>query len=163
MLRKFRIKTRLLISFFIMALFTLIVGMTGFARLNSIGNSAVKTIHNVTILNDIYDNNAAIDFGVYNMVFVSDITLSQYVMQTTMEHMEKLVEHLNEYLRFQDQFSDVFTPGEMQYMANLLEIYEEAYVPVLYEIFDLIGQGRREEALSVYVYGQSFLPAALSC
>jgi len=151
MLRKFRIKTRLLISFFIMAFFTLVVGLTGFAWLTDIGNSAVRTVHNVTILNDIYDCNVAINSGVYNMMYVSDITLSRYVVQTTMVFTEKLLNYLNEYLAFQDQFSDVFTPGEMQDMANLLEICEEAYVPVLYEIFDLIGQERREEALSIYI------------
>jgi signal transduction histidine kinase/CheY-like chemotaxis protein len=151
MLRKFRIKTRLLISFFIMAFFTLVVGLIGFARLTAIGNSAVKTVHNVTILNDIYDCNVAINSGVYNMVYVSDITLSKYVVQTTMAYTEKWLKYMNEYLAFQDQFSDVFTPGEMQDMANLLEIYEEAYVPVLYEIFGLIGQERREEALSIYI------------
>jgi signal transduction histidine kinase/CheY-like chemotaxis protein len=134
-----------------MAFFTLIVGLTGFARLTAIGNSAVKTIHNVTILNYIYDYNAAIDSGVYSMVFVKDITLSQLVVQTTMEHMEKLLKHLNEYLKFQEQFSDVFTLGEMQNMANLLEIYEETYIPVLYEIFNLVEQNRHEEALLIYV------------
>ena len=63
MFRKFRIKTRLLISSFIMALFTLITGLTGYARLTYIANSSVKTVHNVTILNDIYDHNTAIDSG----------------------------------------------------------------------------------------------------
>jgi signal transduction histidine kinase len=134
-----------------MAFFTFIVGLTGFARLTAMGNSAVKTIHNVTILNYIYDFNAAIDSGVYSMVFVSDITLSQYVVQTTKGYMERLLKHLNEYIKYQDQFSDVFSPGEMQNIANLLEIYEEAYVPVLYDIFELVGQDRREEALSIYV------------
>jgi len=151
MIRKLRIKTRLLIAFFIMAFFTFIVGLTGFARLTAMGNSAVKTIHNVVLLNYIYDYNAAIHSGVYNMVYISDITLSEYVVKTTMEHMENLLKYLHEYLKFQDQFSDVFTPGEMQNMANLLEIYEAVYVPVLYDIFDLVGDGRREEALSIYV------------
>jgi signal transduction histidine kinase/CheY-like chemotaxis protein len=151
MFRKFRIKTRLLLSFFIMAFFTFIVGLTGFARLTAIGNSAVKTIHNVTLLNRIYNYNAAIDSGVYSMVFVSDITISKYVVQTTKENMEGLLKHLNEYLKYQDQFSEIFTPGEMQNMANLLEIYEETYIPVLYEIYDLTDQGRRDEVRSIYV------------
>ena len=151
MLRKFRIRTRLLLSFFLMVLFTLIVGLTSFASLTSMGNSAVKTIHNVSILNDIYDNNVFIDTGLFNMLYISDSTLTDYVVQTTKEHAEHLLIRLNEYIAMQDQFSDVFTPGEMQDMANLLEIYSEAYIPIAYEIFDLVEQGRREEALSVYI------------
>ena len=64
MLRKFRIRTRLLISFFIMVLFTLIVGLTAFGSLNRVRNMAVKTINNVRILNDIYEYCAAVDAGI---------------------------------------------------------------------------------------------------
>jgi signal transduction histidine kinase/CheY-like chemotaxis protein len=151
MLRKFRIRTRLLLSFFIVVFFTLIVGVTGFVSLNFIGKSAVETIHNVSILNDIYDNNVFIDTGLFNMLYVSDSTLTGYVVQTTKEHTELLLVRLNEYVEIQDQFSDVFTPGEMQDMANLLEIYKESYIPVAYEIFDLMEQGHRDEALAVYI------------
>jgi signal transduction histidine kinase/CheY-like chemotaxis protein len=115
------------------------------------GNSAVKTIHNVSILNDIYDNNVFIDTGLFNMLYISDSTLINYVLQTTKEHTEHLLTRLNEYVAIQDQFSDVFTPGEMQDMANLLEIYTESYIPVAYEIFDLVDQRRMKEALSVYI------------
>jgi signal transduction histidine kinase/CheY-like chemotaxis protein/HPt (histidine-containing phosphotransfer) domain-containing protein len=141
----------LLLSFFIVVFFTFIIGLTGFASLTSIGKSAVKTIHNVSILNDIYDNNVFIDTGLFNMLYISDSTLTDYVVQTTKEHTEHLLVRLNEYVAVQDQFSDVFTPGEMQDMANLLEIYKEAYIPVVYEIFDLMEQERKEEALSVYI------------
>jgi len=151
MLRKFRIRTRLLLSFFIVVFFTLIVGLTGFAGLTSIGRSSVETIHNVSILNDIYDNNVFIDNGIFNMLYISDSTLTGYVLQTTKEHTDHLLTRLNEYVAIQDQFSDVFTPGEMQDMVNLLEIYTESYVPVAYEIFDLVEQRRMEEALSVYI------------
>jgi signal transduction histidine kinase/CheY-like chemotaxis protein/HPt (histidine-containing phosphotransfer) domain-containing protein len=151
MLRKFRIRTRLLLSFFIVVFFTLIVGLTGFASLTSIGKSAVKTIHNVSILNDIYDNNVFIDTGLFNMLYISDSTLTDYVVQTTKEHTEHLLVRLNEYVAVQDQFSDVFTPGEMQDMTNLLEIYTEAYIPVIYEIFDLMEQEYKEDALAVYI------------
>jgi len=151
MLRKFRIGTRLLISYFIIVAFTFIVGMTGFASLTSISKSAVKTIHNVSILNDIYDNNVYIDYGIFNMLYISDSKLVDYVLQTTKEHTDFLLRRLKEYVAVQDQFSDVFTPGEMQDMENLLEIYTEAYIPAAYEIFDLMEQGQREEALSVYI------------
>jgi len=151
MLRKFKIRTRLLLSFSIIVLFTLIVGLTGFASLTSIGKSSVKTIHNVAILNDIYDSNVYIDNGIFNMLYVSDSTLTNYVLQTTKEHTELLLTRLNEYVAIQDQFSDVFTPGEMQDMVNLLEIYTESYIPLAYEIFDLVEQGLMEEALSVYI------------
>ena len=151
MLRKFRIRTRLLLSFFIVVFFTLVVGLTGFASLTSIGKSSVKTIHNVSILNDIYDNNVYIDTGLFNMLYISDNTLTGYVLQTTKEHTDHLLTRLNEYVAIQDQFSDVFTPGEMQDMVNLLEIYTDSYIPVAYEIFNLVEQGRMEEALSVYI------------
>jgi len=150
-LRRFRIRTRLLISYFILVFFTLIVGLTGIVSLTSIGKSSVKTIHNVAILNDIYDNNIYIDNGLFNMLCISDSTLTNYVLQTTKEHTERLLNRLKEYVAIQDQFNDVFTLGEMQDMANLLEIYQEAYIPVVYEIFDLMEQGRKEEALSVYI------------
>ncbi|MCL2042760.1 MAG: ATP-binding protein [Treponema sp.] len=151
MLRKFRIKTRLLISFFIVVFFTLTVGLTGYISLTSIANSAVRTIHNVTILNDIYDYNAYIDAGVYNMLYINDVTLTNYVVLTTREHTENFLSRLNDYITMQDQFSDVFTPGEMQDMVNLLELYEETYIPVLNEIFDLVEQARREEALALSI------------
>jgi two-component system, sensor histidine kinase and response regulator len=151
MLRKFRIRTRLLLSFFIVVLFTLIVGLTGFASLTSIGKSSVKTIHNVAILNEIYDNNVYIDNGIFNILYISDSTLINYVLQTTKEHTELLLNRLNEYVAIQDHFSDVFTPGEMQDMENLLEIYTESYIPLAFEIFDLVEQRLMEEALSVYI------------
>jgi signal transduction histidine kinase len=150
MLRKFRINTRLLISSFILVLFTLIVGLTGYARLTSLGDSAVRTINNVSVLNDAYDYNIAIEAGIFGMLYVSDITLTYYVLQTTKEYTAGFLTYLNEYLELQDQFSDVFSPGEMQDMANLLEMYEGNYIPVVNEIFDLVEQGRRDEALAVY-------------
>jgi signal transduction histidine kinase/CheY-like chemotaxis protein len=140
-----------LLSFFIVVLFTLIVGLTGFASITSMGKSSVKTIHNVTILNDIYDNNVFIDNGIFNMLYISDSTLTKYVLQTTREHTDQLLDRLNEYVAIQDNFNDVFTPGEMQDMVNLLEIYTESYIPLAYEIFDLVEHERMEEALSVYI------------
>jgi two-component system, sensor histidine kinase and response regulator len=151
MLRKFRIGTRLLLSFSIVVFFTLIVGLTGFVSLTSMGRSSLKTIHNVTILNDIYDSNNFVDYGIFNMLYISDSTLTDYVLQTTKEHAEHLLTRLKEYIAIQDNFSDVFSPGEMQDMANLLEIYTDAYTPLANEIFDLVEQGQREEALSVYI------------
>jgi len=151
MLRKFRIGTRLLLSFSVVVFFTLIVGLTGFVSLTSIGNSAVKTIHNVTILNDIYDSNTFVDYGIFNMLYISDSTLTDYVLQTTKEHADHLLTRLKEYIAIQDHFSNVFSPGEMQDMANLLEIYTDAYTPLANEIFDLVEQGHGEEALSVYI------------
>ena len=69
MLRKVRIKIRLLMAFFIAAFFTLIVGLTGFIGLTSIANSEVKTIHNVAILNDVYDYCVAVDYGILTMLY----------------------------------------------------------------------------------------------
>jgi len=151
MLRKFRIKTRLLLSFFIVVFFTLIVGLTGYDRLTSLGTSSVRTIRNVSIMNDIYDNNVSIDAGIFNLLYVSDAKLTDYLLRTTREHSDGFLEYLNKYIEFQDQFSDVFTQGEMQNMVNLREMYEEIYIPVVKDIFTLIERGRRDEAISVYI------------
>jgi signal transduction histidine kinase len=131
--------------------FALIVGVIGYASLTSLGNLAVKSINNVNILNDIYDYNVAIDAGIFNMIYISDATLIDYLLQTTKEHKEGMLEYLDKYLTHQGQFSDVFTPGEMQDMVNLLEIYSGSYIPVIDEIFDFVEHGRYDEALSVYV------------
>ena len=150
MLRRFRIKTRLLLSFSIAVFFALVIGFTGYASLTSLGDSAVRTISNVRIMNTIYDYNVSIDAGLFNTLYMTDTNLRQYVLETTKNLTEEFMVQLNEYLEFQDQFSDIFTPGEMQDMANLMEIYEETYVPIVNDIFDLIEQERREEALSIY-------------
>ena len=151
MLQKYRIKTRLLISFAIVVLFTLIVGITGYISLVSLGKSAVKTMQNLTILNDIYDYNLAIDTGVFSILYISDFDLTGYVVETTKEQSEGLTARLNEYLGIQNQFSDVFTPGEMQDMVNLSDVFNNVCIPVLNEIFDLTERGRKDEALSVAV------------
>jgi signal transduction histidine kinase/HPt (histidine-containing phosphotransfer) domain-containing protein/DNA-binding NarL/FixJ family response regulator len=105
----------------------------------------------VNILNDIYDNHAAIDSGLFGLIYITDIGLTHYAIEKTNEHKEVFLKRLKEYLEIQDQFSDILTPGEMQDMANLLEIYEEAYIHVIDEVFELAEQGRKEEALSVYI------------
>ena len=151
MLRKINIRTRLLISFFIIVFFTLIVGVTGFISITSLGNSVVKTMKNVNILNDVYDHNIAIDVSLFNMLYVSDKNLTQYILQTTREHALEFRVQLDDYIKFQDQFSNVFTPGEMQDMANLLEMYNDVYIPVVDVILDLVEQNRKEEAVSVYL------------
>jgi signal transduction histidine kinase/CheY-like chemotaxis protein/HPt (histidine-containing phosphotransfer) domain-containing protein len=151
MLRNFRIGTRLILSFFIIVFFALAIGITGFLSLTSLGNMAVKSVNNVNILNDIYDDHAAIDAGLFGMIYITDASLTDYAVQRTNGYKEALLNRLKDYLKIQDQFNDIFTPGEMQDMINLFEIYEEAYIPVMDEIFDLAEQGRREEALSIYV------------
>ncbi|MCL2699752.1 MAG: ATP-binding protein, partial [Defluviitaleaceae bacterium] len=149
-MRKVRIKTRLLLAFFVVVLAALIIGLIGFASLTHLGSASVKTISNVRILNDIYDHNAYINNNLYSMMFISEYEFISYVLEITKEHTEALLRSLNEYIVVKDQFEDVFTPGEMQDMANALNIYENTYLPVLHQIFDLIEQERRDEALSVY-------------
>ena len=151
MLRKINIRTRLLISFFIIVFFTLAVGVTGFISISSLGDSVAKTMKNVNILNDVYDHNIAIDVSLFNMLYISDKNITQYILQTTKEHEHEFQIQLDEYIKFQDQFSDVFTPGEMQDMANLLEMYNEVYVPVVDLILDLVENDQKEEAMAVYL------------
>jgi len=151
MLRKFKIRTRLLLSFLILVLFSLILGLTGYVSLTSFSNRAVTTINNVNILNNIYDYNVAIDASLFKMMYLSDVNLADYVIYKTKDHAESFYMHLNEYIKNQDQFSNVFTPGEMQDMINLMEMYEDAYIPVVYEIFALMEYRRNEEALAIYI------------
>jgi len=151
MLRRINIRTRLLISFFIIVFFTLVVGVTGFISITSLGDSVAKTMKNVNILNDVYDHNIAIDVNIFNMLYISDKNVTQYILKTTREHEDNFRTQLDDYIKFQDQFSNVFTPGEMQDMANLLEIYNEVYVPVVDVILDLIENDDIDEAISVYL------------
>jgi signal transduction histidine kinase/CheY-like chemotaxis protein len=151
MLRRFRIKTRLLISFAILVFFTLIIGLTGFAGLTSIGKMAVTTIHNVRILNDIYDYCAAVDTGISSMLYIADTTLNQHIIQTTREHTKEMMEEMDRYLEIQEQFIDIFSPGEMQDIATIFEVYRDTYIPLANEIFSLVSEGRTTEALSVSV------------
>jgi signal transduction histidine kinase/CheY-like chemotaxis protein len=151
MLRKFRIKTRLLISFFILVLFTLIIGLTGFAGLTSIGKMAVTTIHNVRILNDIYDYCATVDSGISSVLYIADTTLNRHIIQTTREHTKEMIEEMDRYLEIQEQFIDIFTPGEMQDIATIFEVYRDTYIPIANEIFNLVSEGRTTEALSISV------------
>ncbi|MCL2185536.1 MAG: ATP-binding protein [Treponema sp.] len=151
MLWNFKIRDRLLISFFIVVFLTLIVGITGFISITSLGDSAVKTMHNVSIFNDIYDFNAAINASISNILFIKDINLAHYVIQTTIVYMEEFLDHINQFFELQDQFIEIFSPGEMQDIINLFEIFNDIYVPIVNEIFHLVEMDLKEEALSVYI------------
>ena len=151
MLRKLRIRTRLLLSFSIIVFLTLIVGLTGFISLTSLRDTSVRTIHNVELMNYLYDYNVAIDAGVFNMLYVNDINLAQYTLNKTREQLDGFLLYINAYLKHQNQFSDIFTPGEMQNMLNLKEMYEETYIYIVNEISYLIERRQREEALSLYI------------
>jgi signal transduction histidine kinase/CheY-like chemotaxis protein len=151
MLRRFRIKTRLLISFAILVLITLIIGLTGFGGLTTIGKMAVTTIHNVRILNDIFDYCAAVDTGISSMLYIADTTLNQHIIQTTKSHTEEMMEEMDRYLEIQEQFIDIFSPGEMQDIATIFEVYRDTYIPLANEIFSLVSEGRTTEALSISV------------
>ena len=151
MLRKFKIKTRLLLSFFTIVFFTIIIGLTGYISLDSLGNSSVRMINNVSLFNELYDHNAAIENGVYSIVYITDLDLANHIIDTTRLHMDSLRDILFYYIENQDSFSDVFSPGEMQDISNLLEIFSYVYLPTVYDIFFLVEQGRREEALSIMI------------
>ena len=151
MLRFFRIRTRLLLSFSVVVLFTLITGLTGYYSLSVLRTTAVRTINNVQILNDIYDYNIAVDSGLFNVLYVIDDALTDYIIQKTKEDTRMFLVQFNDYMRLSDMFRDTFTPGEMQDMENLFLMYKETYVPVVYEILDIAEHGNREKALAVYV------------
>ena len=154
MLRKIRIRTRLFFAFFIVVFFTVIVGITGFIRLIAISDASTKTMHNVSILNNLYVHNVYINSDVFHLLYVDvdDVLSTLKELQTTEKRIKEFRIHLNEYLESQKQFHDVFTPGEMQDMANLLKIYEDSYIPVLNEVVDLAKQELWEDARCIYVH-----------
>jgi signal transduction histidine kinase/CheY-like chemotaxis protein len=151
MLRKVRIRTRLFIAFSIVAFFTLVVGITGFIRINSMKSSSVKMIGNINVLNNIREHNTIINSNVYSMLYISDAMLTHYLAEVTREHAAELSDLLSEYIYVVDEFSDVLTPGEIQDMSNLQEIFKEDYIQILYEVLSLITQERRDEAVSISV------------
>ena len=151
MLRKIRIRTRLLISFSVIVFFTLVVGLTGLISLTSLKDTSLRTIRNVELMNYLYDYNVAIDAGIFNMLYVSDFDHSAYVLNKTKEQSDAFLLYINEYLKFQNQFSDIFTPGEMQNMLNLKEMYKEIYINILSRIFIAIEGRQKEEAIDLYI------------
>ena len=151
MLRKFKIKTRLLISFFIVVFFTLVVGITGFAGLTSIGDMSVETINNVRILNDVYDYCTAVESEVFSMLYTENETPSQYDILTTKYNIDVTLRKMDNYLDVQELFADIFSPEEMQDITANFDVYRNAYIPQAYEILDLLENGRRDEALSISI------------
>ena len=151
MLRKLRIRTRLLLSFSIIVFLTFIVGLTGILGLTSLKDTSARTMHNVELMNHLNDYNTAIDAGIFNMLYINDINRANFYLNKTKEQLDGFLTHINEYLKYQHQFSDVFTSGEMQDMSNLKEMYEETYVGTVNEINNLIENRQRNEALSLYI------------
>jgi signal transduction histidine kinase/CheY-like chemotaxis protein/HPt (histidine-containing phosphotransfer) domain-containing protein len=102
-------------------------------------------------MNYLYDYNVAIDAGLFNMLYISDINQSEYVLKKTKEQADVFLIYINEYIKYQNQFNNIFTPGEMQDILNLKEMYEETYIDIVSNICSLIEQRQKDEALSVYI------------
>jgi len=151
MLRKIHIKTRLVIAFSIVTIFTLVIGLIGLERILSIKNLSTKMISNINVLNSIYDSNAFIYNSVYNMIYISDAMLLPSLVQTTNEHMPMFSGNLNDYFKAINKLGDVFTPGEIQDVYNLQEMLNENYIPLLHRILDLVEQGSRDEASVILI------------
>ena len=149
MLRNIRIRERLLFAFLVIVSFTLIIGVTGYISLDRVGNSGLKTIDNVLVLNDVYDYVAAVDAGVSTMLNISDVSIRRHTVQSTRDHAELALGKLSQYLEIQEQFSDVLSPGEMQDMFNVFEMYKEVYLPTARMVFDLVEQEKWEEARAI--------------
>jgi signal transduction histidine kinase/CheY-like chemotaxis protein len=58
---------------------------------------------------------------------------------------------MDKYLGIQEQFRDIFSPGEMQDMSTIFEVYRDTYIPLANEIFALVSENRTTEALSMSV------------
>jgi signal transduction histidine kinase len=114
-------------------------------------SSSAKMIGNINVLNNIREHNTIINSNVYSMLYISDAMLIHYLAEITREHAAELSGLLGEYIDVVDEFSDILTPGEIQDMSNLLEIFKEDYVQILYDVLSLITQERRDEAVSISV------------
>jgi len=144
-----RIRSILLFSSLIIVISVLITGMI--VSLASLRNTAVRTINNVTVLNNLNDYNAAVNSDLFNLLYISDVNLTDYIIQTTKENKEILYTHFHEYIKYSDQFSGIFSPGEMQTMENLSEMYEKTYIPVVDEIINSVENNRRDAAIDMYI------------
>jgi len=151
MLRKLRIRARLLLSFSVIAFFTLIVGITGFISLTSLRDTSARTMHNVELMNNLYDYNVAIDAGIFNMLFVNDFNSTDYILKKSREQLNYFLVYINEYIKNQNQFNNIFTPGEMQNILNLKEIYEDTYIRIINEIFASVEARQKEKSLDFYI------------
>jgi signal transduction histidine kinase/CheY-like chemotaxis protein len=134
-----------------MVFFTLIVGLTGVTRISAIKNASSDVLSSVIILNDIFDHNAAINSNVYNMLYTNDVVHTHYLVETTRASLAELSERLEEYLKKLDSLKDILSPGEIQDMSNLWEIFNDGYYPTLYEILNLVMQERQEEAVYISI------------
>ncbi|MCL2182206.1 MAG: ATP-binding protein [Chitinispirillia bacterium] len=151
MIRNIRIQVRLLVSFFAIAFITMLAGLTGFMSLRSIGDDAVKSIAALNVLNDMYDYNVEADNGIYYMLRFRDSLIREYLDNVTAERIGKMQSFMADFIALhQSRFRHIFTPGEEQDMINLLQIYNETYLPILNEIFELHDNGDTERAISLY-------------
>jgi len=150
MIRRIQIQTRLFIAFFIMSSFTMLTGLTGYLSLNNIGNSAVTTMNSLDIINEMYDHNNNFDDNLYYMLRNKDNYYSKYIYQMLENRMKKLQEFMTKYAEIQEQFSHLFSPGEMQDMANIVLIYKESYIPIFNKAIELYESGFFEEAFFIY-------------
>jgi len=151
MIRNICIRTRLLLAFFMISFFTLLAGIIGFMSLRNIGDDAVKSIDALAVLNDMYDYNVEADNGIYYMLRFRNTLIREYLDEVTAERIEKLQSFMADFIKLhQNRFRHIFTPGEEQDMANILQIYNEAYLPILNEIFELHNNGESERAISLY-------------
>jgi len=162
MIRRIHIRTRLFIAFFIISFFTMNVGIIGFTSLRSIGDRAADAMNSLDILNDMYDHNLSFDYDLYYMLRNKDNYFSEYLYQGLESKMLTLQRVMSEYAETQNRFSHIFSPGEMQDMVNIVQIYKEAYIPIFNELLELHKTGFFEEAFFIYetsldpIYGSIF-------
>ncbi|MCL2220203.1 MAG: ATP-binding protein [Chitinispirillia bacterium] len=150
MIRKIQIKTRLLIAFFMMSFFTMFAGIIGYLSLTGIGDSAVKTMETLKVVNDLYDYNLNVDNNIFYMLRYQDNMVSEYLYEVLNESMVVLQKFMADYLKVQYRFDYLFSPGEMQDMKNVVQIYERTYIPMFNKMIETHKAGNVEEAFFIY-------------
>jgi len=150
MIRKVQIQTRLFIAFFIISCFTMASGFIGFMSLRNLGDSAVSAMNSLSILNDMYDYNVNFDNDLYYMLRNEGNYFSEYLYQGLEDKVAELQEFMDEYVEVQSQFSNIFSPGEMQDMVNIAQIYKESYIPIFDRVIELYQNDSCEAAFFIY-------------
>jgi len=150
MVRKIQIQPRLFIAFSIISFFTMINGLIGYVNLKDVGSSTVSTMNGLDILNDIYYYNNNFDNDFYYMLRNKKNYYSEYLAQGLEDKMSVLRMFMKKYAEAQSQFSHLFSPGEMQDMLNIVNIYEESYIPIFNRVMEMYNAGSFEDAFFVY-------------
>jgi signal transduction histidine kinase/CheY-like chemotaxis protein len=141
------IRVQLRITFFIMMLFCFLPGLGGLFGLFQIQQNENMTIDNVDILKNIRATNANFHSTINSLVTLNDFNLTPELEVVLNKQITELNSSIKRYYSRQDQFENIFTPGERQDMQNLKIILEDVYMKNIKIIIDSLKSGNLAAAL----------------